>query len=100
MEIPVLIEPVSGRGYRASGGSPFAMSAEGATREEALQRLREMIQDRMAAGAELLQLRLGPEKHPWARFAGTLDPDDPFVREWKQAIEEYRRKMDEDPDIP
>jgi hypothetical protein len=76
------------------------MSAEGATREEAHQNLRQMIQDWLAGGAEVVTLQLGPEKPPWARFAGTLDPDDPLIQEWERAVEEYRRKMDEDPDIP
>ena len=31
MKIAVLIEPVPGNGFRAKGGEPFAMSAEGAT---------------------------------------------------------------------
>jgi hypothetical protein len=59
-----------------------------------------MIQDRMAGGAEVVQLQLGTEKPPWARFAGTWDPNDPLIQEWERAVEEYRRKMDEDPDIP
>ena len=32
MKIAVLIEPVPGNGFRAKGGEPLAMSAEGATR--------------------------------------------------------------------
>src|SRR5438874_195671 len=43
MQISVLIEPVPGNGYRAKGGEPFALSAEGATRGEALARLRDQI---------------------------------------------------------
>jgi hypothetical protein len=100
MEIPVLIEPVAGNGYRATGGSPFAVTAEGATREEALGKLRELIQHKLAGGAELVRLPVGPEEHPWAKFAGTLRADDPMVKEWRQAMEEYRQKMDEDPDVP
>ena len=29
MQIPVLIEPVAGNGYRASGGEPFGFTAVG-----------------------------------------------------------------------
>ncbi len=51
MEIPVLIEPVGPNGFRARSGEPFGLTAEGATREEALQKLREMVQNRIAAAA-------------------------------------------------
>jgi hypothetical protein len=37
MQIPVLIEPINGNGYRASGGAPLAVVVEAPTREEALQ---------------------------------------------------------------
>ena len=34
--IPVLIEPIANNGFRATGGLPFAITVEGATRDEAL----------------------------------------------------------------
>ncbi len=40
MQIPVLVERVKGNGYRARGVEPFAVSAKGSTREEALAKLR------------------------------------------------------------
>lgn len=99
MNIPVLLEPIAGIGYRASGGA-FAITAEGATPEETLARLRELIDQRLAAGAQLVELEVQkPKKRPWMRFAGTWKPDDPFIEQWKRAVEEYRRKMDEDPTI-
>jgi hypothetical protein len=39
MQIPVLVERVKGNGYRARGTEPFAISAKGSTREEALAKL-------------------------------------------------------------
>ena len=51
MEIAVLIEPVPGKGYRARGGEPFALEAEGPTKEEALRRLQELIASRIERGA-------------------------------------------------
>jgi hypothetical protein len=39
MQVSVLIERVPGNGYRAKGGEPFGLSAEGATRDESLQGL-------------------------------------------------------------
>lgn len=99
MNIPVVLEPVAGNGYRASG-SPFDLTAEGATKEETLAKLRALIQQRLAAGAQLVEIDVKMSKErPWMRFAGTWQPDDPFIERWKQAVEEYRQKMDEDPTI-
>src|SRR5262245_53695757 len=99
MEIPVLIEPVSGNGYQATSGGPLGAVAEGKTPEEALQNLREMIEGRMAAGARIVSLQVSSPKAPWAPFAGMLRGD-PMLSAWKQAMAEYRRRMDEDPDVP
>jgi len=100
MQIPVLIEPLPGNGYRANGGDPFGFTAEGATREEALRKLQETISSRLANGAELTQVDVGPAEHPLAKFAGIWREDDPLIEEWKKAVEEYRREVDQDPEIP
>jgi hypothetical protein len=44
MQILVLIERMAGNGVQARATSPFALAAEGTTREEALGKLRELIQ--------------------------------------------------------
>jgi hypothetical protein len=97
MQIPVLIEPIARNGYRAQGMEPFAVSAKGATREEALAKLRTKIESRLKKGAELVGLEVGAPPDPWMPFAGMFK-DDPWIDDWKQSIEEYRRKIDEDPD--
>ena len=56
MQIPVLVESVSGNGFWAWGGEPLALSAEGMTRDEAIARLKSLIADRLAFGAELISL--------------------------------------------
>ena len=96
MQIPVLIEPVSGNGYRARGAEPFALSAEGATREEALAKLRDQLEARMKAG-EIVTLAVAPEPHPLARFVGMFKGD-PSIGDWKQSMADYRRTVDDDPD--
>ncbi len=58
MQIPVLIEPIAQNGYRARGMEPFAVSAEGATREEALSKLRAEIESRLAKGGEVVGLEI------------------------------------------
>ena len=100
MEIPVLIERVKGNGYRARGPEPFAVSAKGATRAEALSKLRQKILSRLQAGAEVVGLELGNGANPWLDFAGVYSADDPVIQEWKAAVTEYRRSMDETPDLP
>ena len=95
MQIPVLIETTPGNGFRARSGEPLVLTAEGATRDEALGRLRHLIEGRVAAGAEIVPLEIPPSEHPLARFAGMLK-DDPLFEEWKQAMEEYRRERDAD----
>ena len=89
MEIAVLIEPVPGKGYRARGGEPFAVEAEGPTKEEALRRLRELITSRMEGGAELVSLNLPADENPWISFAGMFK-DDPLFDDWQEAIAERR----------
>ncbi len=99
MEITVLIEPVAGNGFRARGGEPFDLIGEGATPQEALNQLRERIRGRLTSGACVVSLEVSPTEHPWAPFAGALRGD-LMLQDWKQAMAEYRRKMDEDPDVP
>jgi predicted RNase H-like HicB family nuclease len=97
MQIPVLVEQVKGNGYRARGKEPFVVSAKGATREEALAKLRAKIQARLKNGTEIVGLEVGPEPHPWMEFAGIFK-DDPWIEDWKRSIEEYRQQVEDDPD--
>jgi hypothetical protein len=99
MQIPVLVERLPGKGFRARGGEPFALAAEGATRDEAVERLQEMIDQRIRAGAEVRTLEVSGSDHPWLRLAGTLK-DEPLFDEWQQAIGEYRHQRDNDLDVP
>ena len=96
MKIAVLIEPMNGKGFRATGGEPFSMSAEGSTREEAIDKLRAEVQTRLSAGAEIITLEVGPDEHPLLKFAGIFKDDDPLIEEWKQAIADYRDEIETD----
>ena len=99
MQIPVLVKRVKGNGYRAQGKEPFAVSARGATRQEALAKLRAKIEARLKDGMELVGLEVGSQPHPLAEFAGMFK-DDPMFDDWQKAIAEYRRKVDNDPNYP
>jgi hypothetical protein len=89
MEIPILVEPVSGNGFRATSGSPLGLQIEAPTREEAINKLRDLIDRRISAGAEVVGVETSSSRHPLAPFAGMLR-DDPLLQPWKDAIAEYR----------
>jgi hypothetical protein len=99
MQIPVLVEPVAGHGYRAQGAAPFAVSAEGATREEAIAKVQQMCQARLSSGAELVTVEVGAPPHPWLPYAGMFKDDLDF-QDVVEIMAENRRKMDEDPTVP
>ncbi len=99
MQIPVLIEPIAGNGYRARGGEPLPLVVEAQTREEALAKLQQALQDRLRNGAELVPLETSPQPHPLAKFVGMFK-DDPWIEDWKKSMAEYRRKIDKHPERP
>jgi hypothetical protein len=70
MEIPVVIEPQQGNGYRARGMEPLALEADGATQAEALANLRQEIYRRLEQGTVIVSLQISPPVHPLAEFAG------------------------------
>jgi hypothetical protein len=96
VQIQVLVERVKGNGYRARGAEPFGISAKGATREEALARLRTKIETRLKKGTELVALEIGPQPHPWMEIAGMFK-DDPWIDDWVRSMAEYRQEVEDDP---
>ena len=99
MQIRVLIEPIARNGYRAQANEPFAVSAKGTTREEALAKLRAKIESRFKKGAEIVTLEVGAPSNPWIEFAGMFKGD-PWIEDWKGSVAEYRKKKDAEPDLP
>jgi hypothetical protein len=122
MEIPVLIQPVPGKGFMATAGSPFGWTAHGSTATEALAKLQDEASRQLASGVQAATIAVpngqstaasappstewakskvinppAPGTNPWLELAGTLDPADPLVQEWRKAVEEYRREVDSDP---
>ena len=100
MDISVILEQVKDNGYRASAFVPVSLVAEAATRDEAVERIRAMLHEKLS-GAELIQLDVpvATGANPWLAVAGTWR-DHPDVDQVKENIEEYRREVDADPDRP
>src|SRR5439155_15814481 len=99
MKLPVLIEPIDNQGFRAKSGEPLGLTAEGATPEEALRKLQELLAARIAAGGRVVQIDLPEAEHPWRRGAGMFK-DDPLFDEWQQAIAERRKQIEQDSEVP
>jgi hypothetical protein len=99
MQIPVLIEPVAGNGYRALAPGLGPLSAEGSTAVEAVEKLRELLASRIAQGSRVVTIEVPGDGNPWAQMAGVYR-NEPMFDEWRQAMAEYRQKIEDDPDCP
>jgi hypothetical protein len=98
MQIPILVEPVTNNGYRATCGPPLAASAEGATRDEAIGKLELLLRDRLSSGVEIMAAEVPARvlENPWVKYAGMFK-DDPMFTEVLEIMKENRRKDNEDP---
>jgi len=99
VKLTVLVEPIAGNGYRASGTFPFEYTTEGASTDEAVQKLTQFIQERLTNGAKLIALEVPGTDNPWIRIEGVYK-DDPLFDEWQAAIAEYRRQADLEAENP
>ena len=97
MQIPILVEPIEGGRYRARAGEPFVCCAEGDTKVEAFQALERQLKERLRDGL-LLTVEL-PLSRPELLYSGIYDPNDQISKDLREAIAEYRRQVDEGPDI-
>jgi|SRR5581483_7286234 len=99
MHIPILVEPVANNGYRATSGPPLALSVEGATRAEAIDKLQLLLRDRLRNGVEVVAAEVAAQaiENPWVKYAGMFK-DDPMFDEVLEIMKQNRRKDDENPD--
>ena len=98
MQIPILVEPVTNNGYRATCGPPLAASAEGATRAEAVDKLELLLRDRLSNGAEIVAAEVPARvvENPWVKYAGMFK-DDPMFAGVLEIMKDNHMKDDEDP---
>jgi hypothetical protein len=100
MDVSVILEQVKDNGYRATAFAPVTLVVEAATRDEAVDRIRAMLHEKLS-GAELIQVDVpvATRANPWLAMAGTWR-DHPDLDGVTEDIEEYRRDVDADPNRP
>ena len=94
MQVTVFVERLDEHIYRAETAQPVALVTEGRTRDEAIERLRVLAQQRLTAG-EMVRLEIPevPVPHPWVPFAG-IWKDHPDLDAVLEHIAAARRKLD------
>jgi len=103
MDIPVLIQPIPGKGFVASAPC-FGWSAEGPTAEAAVAMLQIEANKCMACGCKVGTIRVADAAsgvsqlnggvHPSLAFAGSLNLNDPNTQIWLEEMEKFRREVD------
>ena len=94
MQVTVFVERLDEQTYRAETAQPVALVTEGRTRDEAIERLWVLAQQRLTAG-EMVHLDIPemPVPHPWAPFAG-IWKDHPDLDAMLEHIAAERRQLD------
>lgn len=102
MIFDVILLKEANNGYRARPVLWPDVVAQGTTEQEALDRVRSLIRDLFSA-ARLVQVEVDvPEEkiaNPWAAKAGMF-ADDLTWEDFQQAMADYRRQVDENPEEP
>ena len=94
MQVTVFVERLDEHTYRAETAQPIALIVEGRTRDEAIERLRTLAQQRLTAGEMVcLDISEVPVPHPWIPFAG-IWKDHPELDAVLEHIAAARRKLD------
>jgi hypothetical protein len=72
MGVSVILEHVDDEGFRATALVPTPLVAEAPTRDEAVQKIRALVEQRLAR-AELIQIDVpgAAKDNPWLAIAGT-----------------------------
>ena len=96
MKIAAFVEQTKGNGYRAFSTSPVDVTANGDTREQAIERFRATLHERMALlDVVEVEMPAKTEVNPWLAIAGTW-ANCPEIDEFEQCVKEYRQQVDQD----
>ena len=94
MQVTVLVERLDEQTYRAETTQPIALVTEGRTRDEAIERLRVLAQQRLTEGEMVcVEIPAVAIPHPWVPFAG-IWKDHPDLDAVLEHIAEARRHLD------
>lgn len=88
----VLVRPEPPGQYTAQVVGLSEIRATAATREEAIQQVRQVLMAWLASG-QLVAVQLPPE-NPWLKYAGWAK-DDPDYEEYLEEIRRFRQEEDE-----
>jgi predicted RNase H-like HicB family nuclease len=94
MQVTVFVERLDEQTYRAEMAQPITLVTEGRTRDEAIERLRLLAQQRLTTG-EMVRLEI-PDvttPHPWVPFAG-IWRDHPDLDAVLEHIAAERQRLD------
>lgn len=96
MQVAVLIEPNRLQGFRATAPTYPDVSADGPTEDAAVQSLSARLSEKLKqARMVTVEIPVKTDK-PWMAAAGCLK-DEPDLDAYWDAILEYRRQVDADP---
>ena len=86
-----------GRGFRATVLGNPAVKGSGSTREAAIRQAETALKEAIANGEIVAGTVDVPERNPWVEDAGIWRdvPDEEWAA-YQQAIQDYRRELDED----
>lgn len=89
MDIPVFVTP-HGSGFLARMGSPFDLSAEGATPDAALEAVHELLREKLKDGSVVRSIHVNDVDSIQA--AALRVGASPLYNDYLEALAEYRRE--------
>jgi hypothetical protein len=95
MNVSVLLEQLNDNAYRATSFSPVPLVAEATTRKQAVDRIREMVRDKLSKGEAIQVEVLGKAEivDPWRAMIG-IWKDNPDAADVVENMREYRKEVD------
>ncbi|MCA9224397.1 MAG: hypothetical protein KDA47_02255 [Planctomycetales bacterium] len=99
MIVPVLVEQIAPRRFLARGSAPFDVTAEGDTADDALTKVKQVIEDRVARGAIIAGVEVEQRANPWLDAAGMFS-NDALCDEWRDLLAEQRQAANDDENCP
>ena len=92
----ILVKRLKSNGYRARSLALPDVVAEASTRDEAIQQVRERLQEELAESEFVDDGLSDSTMNPWLAIAGSWK-DRQDLDEFRDAVRDYRRQVDEDP---